>query len=58
MIDGLVFVGASNGVSTSSGPIDGVQILNSHFEQQSSSAIFLNDTGADITIQCNVSTEP
>ncbi len=53
IIDGFSFVGGGNALRSNGGPLDGVQILNNHVEGTSSSAVFLNDHGDDITIHQN-----
>lgn len=52
-IDGLTFSGGSRGIESTSGPIDGVFVLNSIFTGFTGQAIFLNDPGNDITVQQN-----
>lgn len=51
-ITGFSFVGPDRGIESSSGPIDGVAILRNHF-QGHTTAVFLNDSGTDITVDQN-----
>ena len=53
VIDGFTFSGANRGIESTSGPINGVQILNNKFDTLTSSAIFLNDSGVDVTVSRN-----
>ena len=53
IIDGFTFSGSVNQIESTSGPIDNVQILNNRFIGFSSSAIFLNNNGVDITVHQN-----
>ena len=53
VIDGFALSGGTRGIESTSGPLNGVEIRNNHFEGQSSSAVFLNDTGENITIDQN-----
>lgn len=52
IIDGFSFVGPQRGIQSASGPIDDLVIRNNHF-QGHDSAIFLNDSGIDITVHQN-----
>jgi hypothetical protein len=53
VIDGFTFAGGGQSIASTSGPIDGVQILNNRFVLFSGSALFLNDNGINITINQN-----
>ncbi|MCB9883575.1 MAG: right-handed parallel beta-helix repeat-containing protein [Planctomycetes bacterium] len=53
-IDGLALVGGTRGIESTSGPIHGVTIQNLHIEGQTSSCVFLNDAGTDVTVHQNV----
>jgi uncharacterized repeat protein (TIGR01451 family) len=50
-IDGLTFSGGTRGIESASGPIDDLTIVNDRFVSFTDAAIFLNDSGSDITIQ-------
>jgi hypothetical protein len=51
-ITGFSFVGPNRGIESTSGPLDGLAILDNHF-QDHSTAVFLNDPGTDITVDRN-----
>lgn len=53
VIDGFAFVGATNAIRSNGGPLDDLEILNNHIEGTSSAAVFLNDSGDDITVHQN-----
>lgn len=53
-IDGFAIQGGTRGIESTSGPINDLTIRNNHLEGMSSSAMFLNDSGIDITIHQNV----
>jgi hypothetical protein len=53
VIDGFTFSGGAIGIASSSGPINNLQLLNNRILGFTGNGIFLNDTGADITIHQN-----
>jgi|GEM_PF-5771610 len=53
VIDGFAFDGAGNAILSNGGPLDGLVIQNNHMAGASSSAVFLNDHGDDITVHQN-----
>ena len=53
VIDGFTFSGGTRGIESSSGPINGLQILNNRFTGFTGSAVFLNDSGIDVTAHQN-----
>jgi fibronectin type 3 domain-containing protein len=54
VIDGFTFGDSGRGVESSSGPIDNLELLNNRFVGATSAAVFLNDSGVDITVDQNV----
>ena len=52
-IDGFEFSGGAIGITSSSGPIHNLQILNNRIHGFTSSGVFLNDTGTNITADQN-----
>lgn len=52
-IDGFTFQGGAKQIKSSSGPIDGLHIENNRFLDFTGTAIFLNDSGTDVTIDSN-----
>lgn len=50
VIDGFSFSGGTNQIASSSGPIDNLQLLNNRHDGATSSSVFLNDSGVDITV--------
>ncbi len=54
VIDGFAFSGGARGIESSSGPIDGLAILNNHVAEFTGNGLFLNDNGIDVTIGQNV----
>lgn len=54
VIDGLTFDGGNRGIESTSGPIDNLVIRNNQFLNLTSSAVFLNDNGVDITVHQNM----
>jgi hypothetical protein len=52
-IDGFTIIDATNAIESSSGPIDGVTIQNNRMPDFTSTGIFLNDKGDDITLHQN-----
>lgn len=52
-IDGFAFSGGVRAIESTSGPIDGVQILNNDFRGSTNSEVFLNDNGLNITVNQN-----
>lgn len=53
VIDGFSFSGGTRGIESQGGPIDNLQIRNNSFKTFTGNAVFLNDTGLDITVQKN-----
>lgn len=53
-VDGFVFLGGVNGIRSSSGPLDALQLLNNHFEGQSASNVRLDDDAVNLTVHQNV----
>jgi hypothetical protein len=53
VIDGFTFSGGSRSIESTSGPIDGLQVLNNRIGGFTGSAVFLNDSGEDITLNQN-----
>jgi hypothetical protein len=53
VIDGLTFTGGSRAIESTSGPIDGLQILNNRIVMFTGSGVFLNDNGLNITMDRN-----
>lgn len=53
VIDGFEFSAGTKQIESTSGPIDDIEILNNRFGGFSGSAVFLNDSGADITVDQN-----
>lgn len=53
IIDGFTFSGGSLQITSSTGPIDNLQIMNNRFIGFTGNAVFLNDSGVDITISQN-----
>jgi hypothetical protein len=51
-ITGFSFVGPDRGIESDSGPLDGLSILDNHF-QGHTIAVFLNDPGTDVTVDQN-----
>ncbi len=54
VIDGFTFDGGARGIESMSGPLDALELRNSHFENQTINAVFLNDNGENLTINQNV----
>jgi len=54
IINGFTFSGGVTQISSSSGPIDDLQILNNRFVDFTGSGVFLNDSGEDITVNQNL----
>ena len=54
IIDGFTFSGGARGIESSSGPLDGLQILNSRVVSFTGNGVFLNDSGLDITVHQNL----
>jgi Right handed beta helix region len=54
VINGFTFSGSSRQVESTTGPIDTVQILNNRFVAFTGNAVFLNDSGIDITVDQNL----
>jgi hypothetical protein len=52
-LDGFSFLGGAKGVESDTGPINNVLIQNNHFASFTGNAIFLNDSGTDVTINQN-----
>jgi len=53
VIDGFTFSGGARAIESLSGPINNLQILNDRIIGFTNSGIFLNDPGADITVNQN-----
>uniref|UniRef100_UPI003A8EE80F golvesin C-terminal-like domain-containing protein n=1 Tax=Gimesia sp. TaxID=2024833 RepID=UPI003A8EE80F len=53
-IDGFTFSGGTTGIVSTSGSIDDLQILNNQFVGFTSSGVFLDNSGDDITVHQNV----
>jgi len=53
VIDGFTFLGGSRAIESTTGPIDGLQILNNRILGFTGSGLFLNDNGINITIDKN-----
>jgi hypothetical protein len=53
IVDGFSFIGATRGLESATGPINNVVIRNNHFAGFTSSGIFLNDPGVDVTVDQN-----
>ena len=54
IIDGFTFGDASRGVESTSGSISDLQLLNNRFIGATGAAVFLNNSGDDITVDQNV----
>jgi hypothetical protein len=52
-IDGFTISGGTHGITSSSGPIDDVSILNNVIDGFTGTAMFMNDSGIDITVDQN-----
>ena len=52
-IDGFAFTGGSSAIRSGSGPIDEVTIANNRMSGFTGAAVFLDDSGTDITIDQN-----
>lgn len=53
VIDGFEFFSGSRAIESTSGPIDGIQILNNRILGFTGSGVFLNDNGINITVNQN-----
>jgi hypothetical protein len=53
VIDGFVFLGGADGVTSTSGPLDALQLLNNHFEGQSGSNVRLASNAVNMTVHQN-----
>jgi hypothetical protein len=53
-IDGFEISGGTRGIESTSGPLDGMQILNNRILSFTTSAMFINDSGVDMTVDQNV----
>ncbi len=54
IIDGFTFSGGGKQLESTSGPINDVQILNNRFIDFTTSGVFLDDNGQDITVDQNL----
>ncbi|HEY2385412.1 MAG TPA: right-handed parallel beta-helix repeat-containing protein [Candidatus Binatia bacterium] len=52
-INGFTISGGNRGIESTTGPINGIQILNNRIVGFANSGIFLNDNGTDITVDQN-----
>ena len=52
-IDGFALSGGARGIVSTSGPLDGLQVLNNDFRGSTSSEVFLNDSGLNVTFDRN-----
>ena len=53
VIDGFTFSGGTRGIESTSGPLDGLKLLNNRFAGFSDAGVFLNDSGIDIDADAN-----
>jgi len=53
-VDGFSFTGGAIGITSNTGPIDNLQVLNNRFTGFTGSGLFLNDPGVDVTVSRNV----
>jgi hypothetical protein len=53
VIDGFTFSGGARGISSTSGPLDNLQILNNRIIGFTNNGVSLNHTGADIIVNQN-----
>lgn len=53
IIDGFTFFGGTRAIESTTGPIDGLQLLNNRILGFSGSGVFLNDNGINITVNQN-----
>jgi hypothetical protein len=53
IIDGFTFLGGTRAIESTTGPINGLQLLNNRIYGFTNSGIFLNDNGINITVDQN-----
>lgn len=53
VIDGFTLSGGTRGIESTSGPLNGLRLLNNRIVGFSSSGVFLNDSGIDIDVDQN-----
>jgi len=54
VIDGFTIAGGVRGIESTSGPLDGLQLVNNRIDGFTNAGVFLNDSGLDITVHQNV----
>src|SRR5256886_413947 len=53
IVDGFTFLGGTRAIESTTGPIDGLQLLNNRIQAFTNAGVFLNDNGINITVDQN-----
>jgi hypothetical protein len=53
IVDGFTFLGGTRAIESTTGPIDGLQLLNNRVQGFTGNGVFLNDNGINITVNQN-----